>query len=129
MINRQFLNRLLVKTLVSILGAGVTYFVWMGVFLLFSPFDNAILEAVMWVAAPIATGAGFTLGITLMERRAGERSASYLRIMVWPLIGCISGAVSVYWSGPMLIVFGMFVLGTVGVVCREGYVNWKGRKD
>ena len=119
MINRQVLNRLLVKTLVSILGAGVTYFVWMGVFLLVSPFDNAILEGIMWVSAPIATAAGFTVGIILMERRAGERSASYLRIFVWPLFGCIAGAVSVYPFGPMLIVFGMFVVGTVNVVARE----------
>jgi len=119
MINRQYLNRLLVKTLVSILGAGVTYFVWMGVFLLVSPFDNAILEAIMWGSAPIATAAGFALGIYLMEHRAGEQSESYLRIFVWPLFGCIAGAVSVYWFGPMLIVFGMFVLGTVGVVIRE----------
>jgi len=129
MINRQYLNRLLVKTLVSILGAGVTYFVWMGVFLLVSPFDNAILEAIMWVSAPIVTAAGFTVGIYLMERRRGEQSASFVRILVWPLIGCTAGAVSVYPFGPMLIVFGMFVLGTVGVVLREGYVYWKGRKD
>ncbi len=119
MINRQFLYRLLVKTLVSVLWAGLTYFVWMGVFLFVSPFDNAILEAIMWVSAPIATAAGFTLGILLMERRAGERSASFARIFMWPLFGCIAGAVSVYWFGPMLIVFGMFVLGTVGVVLRE----------
>ena len=41
------------------------------------------------------------------------------RTLIWPLVGCAVGALAVYWYGPMLIVFGMFVSGTCGVVLRE----------
>ena len=43
----------------------------------------------------------------------------FSRILVWPLIGCAVGAGIVYWFGPMLIVFGMFVAGTASVALRE----------
>jgi hypothetical protein len=39
--------------------------------------------------------------------------------LIWPLIGCSLGAAAVFWFGPMLIVFGMFVAGTASVVVRE----------
>ena len=69
--------------------------------------------------APVATALGFASGLYLHERATGARKARFLSALGWPLAGCVVGAAAVYWQGPMLIVFGMFVLGTVSVVLRE----------
>lgn len=104
------------KIALSILGAGVSYSLWLAVFLLTMEWIAAPLRAVVWVLAPVVTAAGFTAGIAILERRAG---GGLLRIFVWPLIGCMAGAGAVIWVGPMLIVFGMFGAGTASVVLRE----------
>ena len=41
-----------------------------------------------------------------------------------PLAGCFAGALAVYPFGAMLIVFGMFGLGTVAVVVNE-IIEWR----
>ncbi len=48
-----------------------------------------------------------------------EGGMTFFQIYIWPLIGCSIGAGAVYWFGPMLIVFGMFVVGTASVALRE----------
>jgi len=47
------------------------------------------------------------------------KAGKFLNIFKWSLAGCAIGAGSVVWFGPMLIVFGMFVVGTAGVALRE----------
>jgi len=49
----------------------------------------------------------------------GTRPKGFLRTFIWPLVGCVLGAVAVVWFGPMLIVFGMLVVGTGSVALRE----------
>ena len=78
-------------------------------------------------AAPVATALGFGLGSVVGDRIIGRRSTPLLRACLWPLAGCVVGAVVVYPFGPMLIVFGMFGLGTAAVVAREVIAGRKTR--
>ncbi len=91
----------------------------MAAFLLTSDLDNKVIETVFWLMAPVVTAAGFAAGIVILERVTGKNETGFRRILVWSLIGCAIGAGIVYWFGPMLIVFGMFVTGTASVVLRE----------
>ena len=108
-----------VRVALSLAFAGTFYLLWMGVFLATRKLGSPILEALGWLFAPVVTAAGFTIGILLGEGRVGRRTAGFLRVALWPLIGCAIGAVSVYWAGPMLIVFGMLAAGTASVALRE----------
>ena len=103
----------LVRVTFSLLCAGVFYFIWLAVFLLAAKLDSCVVEAVLWLLAPVVTAAGFATGIVVFERPAN------IRVFMWPLIGCAIGAGVVYWFGPMLIVFGMFAAGTASVALRE----------
>jgi len=47
------------------------------------------------------------------------KAGKFLNIFKWSLAGCAIGAGSVVWFGPMLIVFGMFLVGTASVALRE----------
>ena len=103
----------------SLLCAGASYSVWLAAFLLTTKLESSIVEAILFLLAPVLTAAGFTVGILVLERRTGKGRTRFLRIFIWPLIGCAIGAGVVYWFGPMLIVFGMFAAGTVSVALRE----------
>jgi hypothetical protein len=77
----------------------------------------------------VTTAAGFALGVTIVERLTRTSRTRFLRIFVWPLIGCALGAGAVYWFGPMLIVFGMFAVGAASIVLREVILIAKTRTD
>jgi hypothetical protein len=83
------------------------------------------LAAVMWILSPVVTALGYALGIVLGERLTKASPTRFDRILIWPLIGCAIGAGIVVWFGPMLIVFGMFLLGTASVILRE----WSMRRE
>jgi len=76
-------------------------------------------ETILRLLAPVVTAAGFAVGITVAERLGKRDEPSFIRIYVWPLVGCAIGATVVYPFGPMLIVFGMFAAGTASVAVRE----------
>ena len=103
----------------SLLGAGLFYLAWMAAFLVATRSGSVAAETVLWLLAPVITAAGFAVGITVAERLAKNERTSFIRIYVWPLVGCAIGAGVVYPFGPMLIVFGMFAVGTVSVAVRE----------
>ena len=103
----------------SLLGAGVFYTAWMAAFFAATRSGSVIAETVLWLLAPVMTAAGFAVGVTMAERLAKKQRTSFIRIYVWPLVGCAIGAAVVYPFGPMLIVFGMFAAGTVSVAIRE----------
>ena len=103
----------------SLLSAGVFYLAWMAAFLVVTRSDSVAVETALWLLAPVMTAAGFAVGIAVAERLAKKSRTRFLRIYVWPLIGCVIGAAVVYSFGPMLIVFGMFAAGTVSVAARE----------
>jgi hypothetical protein len=104
---------------VSLAFAGITYFVWMGLFILMADSIGSLLRGILWFAAPVATAVGFATGIFVHDNATGARKDSFHSVLVWPLLGCAIGAVAIYWRGPMLSVFGMFAAGTASVVLRE----------
>ena len=116
------------RVALALLMAGIFYVVWMSVFIVVSGSAHFILKAFLWLIAPVITGLGFATGIWICERRDPENPCSFLQIVVWPWIGCAIGAGAVFWFGPMLIVFGMFVVGTAGIVLREIIVHYGGKQ-
>jgi len=109
----------IVRIAFSLLCAVIFYLVWMAAFLLTTRLDSAVVEAMLWLLAPVITAAGFAVGIAVRERLAAQRRSRFLRIFLWPLIGCAIGAGIVYWFGPMLIVFAMLLTGTASIALRE----------
>jgi len=91
----------------------------MALFILVMDSVGSFIQGIIWIVAPMITAMGFATGIFFHERRAGVRKIPFLSVLAWPLIGCTIGALAIYWKGPMLIVFGMFVAGTASVVLRE----------
>lgn len=111
----------LVRVALALAGAGVFYVAWLAAFLLLGRLEVAVIEAALWLLAPVATAAGFATGVVV-----AERGSKFSRVLRWPLVGCVIGTGAVYWFGPMLIVFGMFAAGTASVVLRELQVWCKG---
>jgi len=119
------IKSLILKLCISILCGGFFYFGWMGTYLFVSDGASSIVKAILWLLAPIVTAAGFTFGILVYEQVILKNETRVFHVFPWPLIGCVIGAGVVYWFGPMLIVFGVFVAGTVSVVLRELYLALK----
>jgi hypothetical protein len=108
-----------VKIAVGTFAAGLFYFIWLGAYLLVVDYGETVLDTVMYLAAPVITGAGFALGVEMVERRSGGKEAEFIHVFAWTVAGCAVGAGIVYWFGPMLIVFGMFLGGVASLVLRE----------
>lgn len=98
----------------------------MGVFILAAESGSSVVEVVGWLSAPVITAAGFAAGIAIFEHLTRASKTGFFRIFTWPLIGCTIGAGAVYWFGPMLIVFGMFVVGAASVALRELFLRYHG---
>jgi len=107
------------RVVLSLVCAGITYFVWMGLFILFADSLGSLGRRILWMAAPVATATGFTAGVLVHERVVGTRKSTFPSVFIWPFPGCSIGALAIYWRGPMLIVFTMFAFGTVSVLLRE----------
>jgi len=108
------LSRILVATLFG----GFFYSIWLAVYLLLS-LEDGLLESILWLAVPVFTAIGFALGDIVFSRLLKLPNTPFLPLISWPLLGCIVGAVAVYWFGPMLIVFSMLLLGTLSMMARE----------
>ncbi len=119
------LLRTIIRLIFSIICAGVTYFVWMAIFLLSKDVTGPIVKGVLWFMGPVITAAGFAIGLVIHEYITGFQRRSFLWTFLWPLVGCSLGAVAVYWYGPMLIVFGMFAVGTLSIILRELFLRKK----
>ena len=117
--------KVLLRLAASLLGAGVFYSAWMAAFITATRSGSVVAETVLWLLAPVMTAAGFAVGVTMAERLAKKQRTSFIRIYVWPLVGCAIGAAVVYPFGPMLIVFGMFAAGTASVLVREIVIRSK----
>ena len=120
--------RPLVRVSLALLCAGLFYTAWLAAFLLTTEADSAVANAVRWLSSPVVTAAGFAAGTAISERLTGARKTPFLRIFLWPLVGCAVGAGAVYWFGPMLIVFGMFAAGWASVVIREVVIYIAGKR-
>lgn len=118
MSRKQTIISLLV-ILMSILTGGVFYFAWMAVVLLTLKPRESHIQSVLWLLAPVVTSLGFAVGAAVAHRLFDKRGVRFTRVYLSALAGCAIGAGSVYWYGPMLIVFGMLLGGTVAIVLRE----------
>ena len=95
----------------------------MAAFLLLKDISGPIVKGFFWLMVPIATALGFALGAIVGDRITRGKRESFRGTLLWPLAGCVLGAIAIYWRGPMLIVFGMFGLGTVSIILREWVIR------
>jgi hypothetical protein len=112
---------LLARVALSLLFAGIFYCVWMAIAIpaFKSGFAGLIVKATLWVLAPIITGLGFAVGLKIFEFLPTTDKCQFRRTYKWCLAGCAIGG-GVFWLfGPMLIVFGMFLAGTLSIVMYE----------
>ena len=80
---------------------------------------RSIITSLIWILAPILTGLGFAVGSKIFELLSATGKTSLWKNYMWCFIGCAIGFGIVWPFGPMLIVFGMFVTGTISVVLHE----------
>lgn len=113
----------LVRLAVSVVGGGVLYGAWLAVVLATMGPPSSPRPFLVMLTAPIVTAFGFALGTVLGERLTRGYHVRLSRAIRWPLVGCVVGALLMYPFGPMLIVFGMFGLGTVAVATREAWAH------
>jgi hypothetical protein len=116
-------SKLLLKPLglvaVSILVAGVFHIGWLAAFIPAAKSGVMALKILGWIAAPVVTALGYATGLWLGERLMTQRKTDFLRIFVWPLVGCTLGAIALSWIGPMLVGIGTCIGGAVSIVLRE----------
>jgi hypothetical protein len=109
----------LTRGFVALLGGALSYIGWLAIFLLTTGWESALWDLLVWLLAPVVTGAGFAAGLALGERLTGRARTPFWKLWLWPLLGCAAGAAVVYPFGPMLIVFGMLAAGAGSVLLRE----------
>ncbi len=109
----------LIRVTASLAGAALLYTAWLAAAVPKGRFGMPVVGPVLLVAAPLLTSVGFALGLREGERLTRGRRGGFLSAWLWPLAGCSLGAFAVYPFGPMLIVFGMFTLGTAAILLRE----------
>lgn len=113
------LLKLLALASVSILVAGVFHVGWLAAFIPAAKSGVIFLKILGWISAPVVTALGYAVGLRIGEWLLTQRKTVFLRIYLWPLIGCSLGAVVLSWLGPMWIGIGTFVGGAAAVVLRE----------
>ncbi len=109
----------IIRVAFSLVGAGIFQLAWLAFCIPAFKMDSLALKVIGWTSGPIIVGAGFATGVWVSERLGKARRTPFLNTFAWTLIACSIGAGAVFWYGPMLIVFGMFVAGTTSVVVRE----------
>ena len=109
----------MVRIVVPVLVAGVFWIGFLAVFIPAVKTGNSLLIAVGWLSAPVVTGAGFAVGCMIGERLTNVRRSRYSRVFAWCFAASALGAGAVFWFGPMLIVFAMFLAGTAVVIAGE----------
>ncbi len=117
--NRKCFFGLFVRTIVSIIFAGIFYTGWMFIAIPVIKSGPSFAKALCWLSAPVVTASGFACGIAIFELLPGTRKSKPRDIILWPLASCSIGAAVVFYFGPMLIVFAMFALGTAGILAKE----------
>jgi hypothetical protein len=85
--------------------------------------DSVLSLSSSWraICSSVPTAAGFAAGMWLAERRSDTRRTGFLRIFIWPLVGCVVGAVAFFWIGPLI-----FSLGTASLAVREVLAGKRG---
>ncbi len=83
---------------------------------------DAITFPVM-LTGPVATAFGFAAGTMLSERLIRGYRMPLSRAILWPLVGCMVGALLIYPFGPTLVVYGTFGMGIVTALTREAWAK------
>ena len=117
--NTKLLLKPLALVAVSILVAFVFHVGWLAAFIPADKSGVMALKILGWMSVPVVTAAGFATGLWMGERLLTQRKTDFLRIFLWPLVGCTLGAVALCWIGPMWVGIGTFIGGAVSVVLRE----------
>ena len=104
---------------VSVVSGAAFYLAWMAVFLVSRPCHSPLFRGLLWILAPIATGLGFSAGAALFVRFRHLDHLPLRRLYGYPLTACSVGAAVVFPLGPMLIVFGMCLLGSLAMLLFE----------
>ena len=108
--NTKLLLKPLAVVAASILMAGVFHIGWLAAFIPAAKSGVMALKILGWLSAPVVTAVGYTAGLWMGERRLTQRTTDFLRILVWPLVGCSLGATALCWIGPMWAGIGIVVL-------------------
>jgi hypothetical protein len=103
----------------SVVSGAAFYVAWMAVFLVSHPYHSPLFRGLLWILAPITTGLGFSAGAVLFMRFRHLAHIPFRRLCCYPLLACSVGAVVVFPFGPMLIVFGMCLLGSLAMLLFE----------
>jgi hypothetical protein len=117
--NLKCLFGLFVRVIISVVFAGIFYAGWMAVAIPVLKSGHLFAKALVWLSAPVVTGAGFTSGVAIFELLPGTRKSKLRDSVLWPLAGCAIGAAVVFFFGPMLIAFAMFALGAASILAKE----------
>jgi hypothetical protein len=123
MTNRGKWFRSILIVALSVIGGIVSYLLWMGIAIPVTRAGGDLTATILWILSPILTALGFAIGAAIAERKFRGGAYKFMQIYVWPLAGCAIGAVSTYVFGPMLIVFGMLLLGTASIALRELWIH------
>lgn len=110
--------RVIVRLAVSVAGGGVFYALWLAAALSGRGAHEVGIGAPWTILAPVITSLGFAVGLVIAGLLTGRRGG-FGGAWLWALAGCAVGAIVAYQFGPMLIVFGMFAVGTAAVAARE----------
>ena len=109
----------------SVVGGVIFFGLWMVAAIPAAGSQNEFVNTILWILAPIITAVGFAAGAYLPERKLFDSQTRFVKVLIWPLIGCSIGAWCVFWFGPMLIVFGMLLFGTASITFRELYIRFQ----
>jgi len=107
------------RFVVSVLFGAAFYVAYMALFLVCSAYYSPLFRGFLWILAPIITGLGFFVGAALFIHFHRLPHPPLPRLYLYPLTGCSIGAAVVFPFGPMLIVFGMCLLGSLSMLVFE----------
>jgi len=119
------------KILTSVTSGAIFYLVGLAVFLstdnyiINNIFVSSLIIFIRWAMLPLITALGFAFGIWSFEREETQKHSKFKRILIWPLAGCIIPSIIIFPFGAMLIVFAMFLGGTLSIILRELMLNKK----
>jgi hypothetical protein len=91
----------------------------MVLFLVSTPYHSRFSRGLLWIVAPVITALGFFAGAALFNRFRRLPRLPLSRLYFYPLLGCSIGAAVVFPFGPMLIVLGMCLLGSLSMLLFE----------
>jgi hypothetical protein len=116
---QHFLRVSVPRFVVSVLFGAAFYVAWMALFLVCHAYCSPLFRGLLWILAPIITGLGFFAGSALFIHFCRLPHPPLLRLYLYPLIGCSIGAAVVFPFGPMLIVFGICLFGSISMLLFE----------